>query len=68
MLLATSWLTKCAVRPTMETMAMMLRAREMRKVLARGAEEVIFVCLLEGWWFGVYLLFVVVGKEAGGGF
>jgi len=42
MLLATSWLTKCAVMPTMETMATMLRPREVRKVLASGVEEAIF--------------------------
>jgi hypothetical protein len=42
MLLSTSWLTKWAVRPTMETMATMLRPREMRKVFARGAEDAIF--------------------------
>lgn len=41
MLLATSWLTKCAVMPTMDTMATTLRPREMRNVLARGAEEAI---------------------------
>jgi hypothetical protein len=43
MLLATSWLTKCAVMPTMETMATTLRPREMRKVLASGAEEAILL-------------------------
>ena len=42
MLLSTSWLTKWAVMPTMEIMATMLRPREMRKVLARGAEVSIF--------------------------
>lgn len=42
MLLSTSWLTKWAVMPTMEIMATMLRPREMRKVLARGAEVAIF--------------------------
>jgi hypothetical protein len=47
MLLATSWLTKWAVRPTMETMATMLRPREMRKVFASGAEEAIFAESLE---------------------
>ena len=42
MLLSTSWLTKCAVMPTMDIMATMLRPREMRKVFARGAEVAIF--------------------------
>ena len=42
MLLSTSWLTKCAVMPTMAIMATMLRPREMRKVFARGAEVAIF--------------------------
>jgi hypothetical protein len=48
MLLSTSWLTKCAVRPTMETMATMLRPREIRKVFASGAEDAIFAKSLEG--------------------
>lgn len=41
-MLSTSWLTKCAVMPTMDIIATMLRPREMRKVLARGAEVAIF--------------------------
>lgn len=41
MLLSTSWLTKWAVMPTMAIMATRLRARAMRKVLARGAELVL---------------------------
>jgi hypothetical protein len=45
MLLSTSWLTKCAVMPTMDIIATMLRPREMRKVLARGAEVAILVML-----------------------
>ena len=53
MLLATSWLTKCAVIPTMETMATMLRPREMRKVFASGAEEAMFENNLMVWWDGV---------------
>ena len=42
MLLLTSWLTKCAVMPTIETMATTLRPREMRKVFASGLEEAMF--------------------------
>jgi hypothetical protein len=57
MLLATSWLTKCAVIPTMETMATILRPREIRKVLASGAEEAIFARNL---FFGCVVNFVVV--------
>lgn len=41
MLLSTSWLTKCAVMPTMAIMATRLRPRAIRKVLARGAEPVL---------------------------
>lgn len=40
-MLSTSWLTKCAVMPTMAIMATRLRPRAIRKVLARGAEPVL---------------------------
>jgi hypothetical protein len=59
MLLATSWLTKCAVMPTMETMATILRPREMRKVLASGVQEAIFAGDLVFWCIVEFI--VVVG-------
>jgi len=46
MLLSTSWLTKCAVMPTMAIIATMLRPREIRKVFAKGAEEAILMLIM----------------------
>jgi len=59
-LLSTSWLTKCAVMPTMAIIATMLRPREMRKVFARGAEVAMLVVVLMIMMFFFVICFVVV--------